>query len=61
MTLLQWLTFLIGSLTVTYNPGLLDFFLYSGAIICLTVSFPPLEKFDHVVVSVTIDFPSKSK
>ena len=27
MTILRWVTFLLGSLTVTNNPALLDFFL----------------------------------
>ena len=36
----------------TWIPGLLDFFLSS---------FPPLENSDHVVVSVSIDFPSNSQ
>ena len=36
---------------------LLDLFL-SYASICSTMAFPPLENSDHVVVSVSIDFPS---
>ena len=48
MTLLRWLTFLLGSQTVT-------------ASICSTMAFPPLGNSDHVVVSVSIDFPSNSQ
>ena len=29
--------------------------------ICSTVAFPPLGNYDHVVVSVSIDFPSNSQ
>ena len=48
MTLLRWLTFLLGSQTVT-------------ASICSTMAFPPLGNSDHVVVSVSIDFPLNSQ
>ena len=51
-TLLRWLTFPLGSLTVTLNsPALLDLFISSDASICSTNS-------DHVVASVSIVFPS---
>ena len=43
------------------NPTLLDLFLSSGASICSTMTFSPLGNSDHVVVSVSIDFPSKSQ
>ena len=33
-------------------------FISSDAIICSTMAFPPLENSDHIVVSVSIDFPS---
>ena len=33
----------------------------SDASICSTTAFPPLGTFDHVIVSVSIDFPSISK
>ena len=36
----------------------LDLFLSSYTCICSTMSFPPLGISDHVVVSVSIDFPS---
>ena len=55
MTLLRWLTFLLGSLT------LLDLFLSSDASICSTMVFPPLGNSDHIVISVSIAFPSNSK
>ena len=45
----------------SYSPALLDFFLSSDASICSTMAFPPLGNSDHVVVSVSIDFPSNSK
>ena len=43
------------------SPALLDLFLSSDASICSTVVSPPLRKSDHVVVSVSIDFPINSK
>ena len=55
-TLLRWLTFLLG-----LQPLLLDLFLSSDAIICSTMAFSPLGNSDHVVVSVSIDFPSNSQ
>ena len=61
-TLLRWLTFLLRSLTVdSQSPALLDLFLSSDASICSTMAFPPLGNSDHVVVSVSIDFPSNSQ
>ena len=59
--LLGWLTFLIGSQTAILSPALLDSFLSSDAIICSTMAFPPLGNSNHVVVSVSIDFPSNSQ
>ena len=56
MTLLGWLTFLLGSLTDSHSPALLNLFTSSDAIICSTMAFPPLGNSDHVVVSVPIDF-----
>ena len=61
MTLLRWLTFLLGSLTVTHNTAVLDLFVSSYASICSTMVFPPFGNSDHVVVSVSIDFLSNSK
>ena len=48
--LLRWLTFL-----------LLDLFISSDASICSAMAFPPLGNSDHVIVSVSIDFPSYSQ
>ena len=45
----------------SHSPALLDFFLSSDASICSTMAFPPLGNSDHVVVSVSIDFPINSK
>ena len=43
------------------SPALLDLFISSDASICSTMAFPPLGNSDHVVVSVSIDFPINSK
>ena len=56
MTLLRWLTFLLGSLT-----ALLNLFLPSDPNICFTVVFSLMENSDQVFVSASIDFPSNSK
>ena len=45
----------------SHSPALLDLFLSSGTSICSTMAFPPLGNSDHVVVSVSIDFPINSK
>ena len=45
----------------SHSPALLDLFLSSDASICSTMAFPPLGNSDHVVVSVSIDFPVNSK
>ena len=45
----------------SHSPTLLDFFLSSDASICSAMAFPPLGNFDHVVVSVSIDFQSNSQ
>ena len=55
MTLLKWLTFLLESQTAMV---LLFLILTSYASICSTMAFPPWENSNHVVVSVSIDFPS---
>ena len=44
----------------SHSPVRLDLFLPSEASICSTMVFPPLGNSDHVVVSVSIDFPSNS-
>ena len=45
----------------SHTPALLDLFLSSGASIYSTMAFPPLGNSDHVVISVSIDFPINSK
>ena len=45
----------------SHNPALSDLFIPSDASICSTIAFPPLGNPDHVVVSVSIDFPRNSK
>ena len=45
----------------SHSPVLLDLFLSSDASICSTMAFPPLGNSDHVVVSVSIDFPTNSQ
>ena len=45
----------------SHSPALLDFFLTSNASICFTMAFPPMGNSDHVLVSVSIDFPSNSQ
>ena len=45
----------------SHSLALLDLFISSGGSICSTVAFPPLGNLDHVVVSVSIDFPTNSK
>ena len=45
----------------SHSPALLDLFISSDVSICSTMAFPPLGNSDHVVVSVSIDFPINSK
>ena len=45
----------------SHSPALLDVFLASDASICSTMAFSPFGNSDHVVVSVSIDFPSDSQ
>ena len=45
----------------SHSPALLDLFVSSDASICSTMAFPSVGNSDHVVVSVSIDFPSNSK
>ena len=45
----------------SHSSALLDLFISSDASICYTMAFPSLGNSDHVVVSVSIDFPSNSK
>ena len=44
----------------SHNPALLDLFI-SNTGICSTMAFPSFGYSDHVVVSVSIDFPSNLK
>ena len=45
----------------SHNPALLDLFISSETSICSTMAFPTLGSSDHIVVSVSIDFPSNSQ
>ena len=45
----------------SHSPALLDLFISSDASICSTMAFPPLGNSGHVVVSVSIDFPTNSQ
>ena len=45
----------------SHSPALLDLFISSDASICSTMAFPSLGNSDHVVVSVSIDFPTNSQ
>ena len=40
----------------SHSPALLDLLLFSEASICSAMVFPLLQNYDHVVVSVSIDF-----
>ena len=42
----------------SHSSALLDLFISSDASICFTLAFPPLENSDHVVVTVSINFPT---
>ena len=44
----------------SHSPALLDLFLSTDAGICSTMALATLVNSDHVVVSVSIDFPSNS-
>ena len=60
-TLLRLLTFLLASHCGSHSPALLDSFISSEVSICSAVAFRLLVNSDHVVVSVSIDFPSYSQ
>ena len=45
----------------SHNPTLLDLFLSSDTSTCSTMAFAPLGNSDHVVVLVSIDFPTNSQ
>ena len=61
VTLLIWLTLLLGSQTDFRSPSLLDLRISSDAGVCSTMVFLPLGSSEHVVVSVSIGFPSNSQ
>ena len=44
----------------SHSLALFDLFISSDGSICSTMAFPPLGNSDHVVVSVSIDFPINS-
>ena len=44
-----------------HSPARLGLFPFSDAIICSAMAFPPFGNSDHVVFSVSIDFPSYSQ
>ena len=60
VTLLIWLTLLLGSQTDSHSPSLLDLRISSDAGVCSTMVFLPLGSSDHVI-SVSIGFPSNSQ
>ena len=45
----------------SHSPAFLDLFRSSDASICFAMASPPLGNSDHVVVAVSIDFPSNSQ
>ena len=45
----------------SHSPAFFDLFIFSDVSICSTITFPPLGNSDHVVVSVSIDFPTNSQ
>ena len=42
----------------SHNPALLNLFISCNTSICSTIVFPPFGNSDHIVVSVSIDFPT---
>ena len=58
MTLLRWLTFLLGFQTVILILLLFWIYFFLDTSICSTMAFPLLGNSDHLVVSVSINFPS---
>ena len=59
-TLLRWLTFLLLTSTLD-SPALLDLLISSDVGICSTIVLPLLRNSDHVLVSISSDFPPNSK
>ena len=46
---------------MTHSPGLIDLFNFSYANICSKEVVFPLVNSDHIIVSISFDFPSSSK
>ena len=46
---------------MTLSPAVLDLFISFNTSICSTIAFPLLGNSDHVMVSVSIDFPINAK
>ena len=61
MTLLRWLTFLLGSQTVILIVLLFWIYFFLLTLVFVLQWLSPLGNFDHVVVSVSIDFPTNSQ
>ena len=61
MNFLRWLTFLLDPILWLSQSALLDLFLFSDVSILSAVAVLPLGNSDHVVVSVSIGFPSNSQ
>ena len=59
--LTQMVHFRIPDCDFYRSPALLDLFISSDARICSTMAIPPLGNSDHLVVSVSIDFPTNSQ
>ena len=65
LPILEELINLVNSVIIflsdSYSPALLDFFLSSETSIYSAMASPPLVNSDHVIASVSIDFPSNSQ
>ena len=61
MTLLRWLTFMLGFLTVALTALLFWIYLFLPTLVFVLQWLPSFGEFYHVVFSVSIDFPSNSK
>ena len=61
ITLLRWLAFLLGSLTLILTVLLFSIYFFLLTLVFLLMAFPPLGNSDHVIVSVSIDFQINSK
>ena len=44
-----------------HSPAVFDLFISSDTSVCSTMAFPPLGNSDHIVVLVSIDFPTNSQ